>query len=63
MAYANTYTQSIPYLQLREIDFSAPKHQKVQLASAPSASVLTVTPPSQTEQESFFCEIAKEQGK
>ena len=58
-----TPTQSIPYLQLREIDFSAPKRQKVQSASAPSASVLTVTPPSQTEQENFFCEIAKEQSK
>ena len=57
-----TPTQSIPYLQLREIDFSAPNRQKLQSASVP-ASVLTVTPPSQTEQENFFCEIAKEQGK
>lgn len=36
---------------------------KKQSATAPSASVLTVTPPSQTEKEDFFCEIAKEQGK
>lgn len=58
-----TPTQSIPYLQLREIDFSGPKRQKVQSATAPSASVLTVTPPSQTEKADFFCEIAKERGK
>ena len=58
-----TPTQSIPYLPLSEIDFSAPKRQKIKSPSAPSATVPTITPPSQSEKEDFFHEIAKEHGK
>ena len=58
-----TPMQSIPYLQLSEIDFSAPKCQKVTSSSAPSATVQNVTSPSESEKEDFFREIAKEQGK
>ena len=55
--------QSIPYLQLSEINFSAPKHQKVKSPSAPSVTVQNITTPSETEKDDFFHEIAKEQGK
>ena len=60
-----TPTQSIPYRQLSEIDFSAPKRQKVMSPSVPSnsVSVQSVKPPSETEKEGFFQEIAKEEGK
>ena len=58
-----TPAQSIPYVQLGEIDFSAPKRQKVISPSTPSANVSTTTPPSQSDKEDFFYEIAQEQGK
>ena len=58
-----TPTQSIPYLQLSDIDFSAPKRQKVLSPSAPSVNVSIVTPPSESEKDDFFCEIAKEEAR
>ena len=58
-----TAAQSIPYDQLSEIDFTAPKHQKVKSPSTSSATVSTVTPTSLSEKEAFFHEIAQEQGK
>ena len=58
-----TPTQSIPYLPLSEIDFSVPKRQKVKSPSAPSATVHTITPPSQSEKEDFFHEIARARKK
>ncbi len=58
-----TPRQSIPYLQLSEIDFSAPKRQKVASTTTPSATVHKFTSPSQIEKDDFFREIAKEQKK
>ena len=58
-----TPTQSIPYLQLSEIDFSAPKRQKVKSSVVPSATVSGVIAPSSAEMEDFFREIVKEQDK
>ena len=58
-----TPAQSIPYVQLSEIDFSAPKRQKVKSPSTSSATVSTVTPTSLSEKEAFFHEIVQEQGK
>ena len=51
-------TQNIPYLPLIEIDFSTPKHQKIS-----PTTVHNVAPPSQTEKENFFLEIANKEGK
>ena len=58
-----TPTQSIPYLQLCDIDFSAPKRLKVTSPSAPLVNLSTATPPSESEKEDFFREIAKEEVK
>ena len=58
-----TPAKSIPYVQLSEIDFSAPKRQKVKSPSTPSATVSTITPPSQSEKDDFFHEISQEQRK
>ena len=58
-----TPTQTIPYLQLSDIDFSAPKRLKVLSPSAPSVSDSFITPPSESEKDVFFREIAKEEGK
>ena len=52
-----------PYLQLSEIDFSAPKRQKVKSSAVPSATVSGVIVPSSAEKEDFFREIVKEQDK
>ena len=52
-----------PYLQLSEIDFSAPKRQKVKSSAVPSATVSGVIAPSSAEKEDFFREIVKEQDK
>lgn len=57
--------QSIPYLQLSEIDFSAPK-LKVDTASSTATGTeihRSNKPPSPTEKDAFFHEIAKEQKK
>ena len=58
-----TPTQSIPYLPLSEIDFSALKRQKLKQASALSFTVHNVTSSSLAEKEDFFHEIAEEQEK
>ena len=59
-----TPTQSIPYLQLSEIDFSAPKRKKVDLArSSAPVPVRKSIAPSQKEKDTFFREIATEQEK
>ena len=58
-----TPAQNIPYVQLSEIDFRAPKRQKVKSPSTSLATVSTVTPTSLSEKEAFFHEIAQEQGK
>ena len=57
-----TPTQTIPYLQLSDIDFSAPKRLKVLSPSEPSVSN-SFTPPSDFEKDVFFREIAKEEVK
>ena len=55
--------QSIPYLQLSEIDFSAPK-LKVDIASSTITTARRlIKPPSLAEKDAFFHDIAKEQKK
>ena len=58
--------KAVPYLQLNDINFSAPKRQK--LSSAPNESPTTtvthkITPPSQEEMQNFFHELSKEKSK
>ena len=53
----------IPYLQLSEIDFSAPKRQKVKSSVVPSATVSGVIAQSSAEKEDLFHEIVKEHDK
>ena len=56
-----TPTQSIPCLQLSEIDFSAPKCKRVNpLPSSAPVPVHKSIAPSQTEKDTFFHEIATE---
>ena len=52
--------QSIPYLQLSEIDFSAPK---LIASSTITTTRRSIKPPSLAEKNAFFHEIAKEQKK
>ena len=54
-----TPTQSITYLQLSDIDFSAPKRQKVLSPSAPSVNVSIVTPPFNLKRMIFFVKLLK----
>ena len=62
-----TPMQSIPFLQLSEIDFTAPKCQKTMPAAknvaTPPTTSCNVSSPSETEKEYFFREIAKEKEK
>ena len=61
-----TPVQEIPYLQLRDIDFTTPKRNSEIPAPAyvnPSSTSCKIVPPSQAEKQDFFCEIAKERQK
>lgn len=60
-----TPKRSIPYVQLSEIDFSAPKLKVNPGSSTPTTNrrSINLKPPSQAEKDSFFHEIAKEQTK
>ena len=53
--------QEIPYLQLCDIDFSAPKRHCAQTTSPSASSTSKIAPPMQTEMQDFFSSIAKEQ--
>ena len=57
--------QQIPYLQLCDIDFTAPKRHCAPTASPSVNSSMTakIASPSQTEIQHFFSSIAKEQHK
>ena len=63
-----TPKENIPYLELREIEFRAPKRLKLEPGSDSSplkcisnlVNDCKVTPPSQDERDDFFREIAKE---
>ena len=57
--------QQIPYLQLCDIDFTAPKCHCAPTASPSVNSSMTakIASPSQTEIQDFFSSIAKEQHK
>ena len=67
--------KDIPYLQLRDIDFTAPKCHSVVRTSASTTSTssdsashcspkeIKVFTPSHTEQQEFFCQLSQEQNK
>ena len=59
-----TPKENIPYLELREINFRAPKRLKLELSSpsgfiSSSVSECKIAPPSEDERDDFYHEIAK----
>ena len=64
--------EGIPYLQLQDIDFTAPKHHSVVHTSTSTSSdaashciprEMKVSTPSHTEQQEFFRQLSQEQNK
>ena len=64
--------KDIPYLELHDIDFTTPEHHSIVLTNASTASTSTAPgnsktkvapPPSHTEKQEFFHQIAQEEEK
>ena len=58
--------KEVPYLQLKDIDFSAPKRQKLPSASNDNPTTIStckIIPPSEDEIQDFFHKLSKERTK